>query len=98
MMELMQTVFRRYQFGHPGTQDCQSLAEEVTGEDLGWFFDGLAYGDGVLNYAVAEVTRHGVTVMRQGDLSVSPELLDTFSDGSEERVPWDGKQTELRLT
>jgi aminopeptidase N len=94
MMALMRTFFRRYQFAHPTTEDFQVVAEEVTGQDLGWFFDGLVYGDGVLNYAVTEVTQHGVTVVRQGDLVVPTEVLVTFSDGSEELVPWDGEEAE----
>jgi hypothetical protein len=98
MMALMRTFFRRYQFAHPGTEDFERVAEEVTGQDLGWFFDGLVYGDGVLNYAVTEVARHRVTVARQGDLVVPTEVLVTFSDGSQELLSWDGAETEMTFT
>jgi hypothetical protein len=98
MMELMWTFFRRYQFAHPGTKGFRNVAEEIAGQDLAWFFDGLVYGDGVLNYTVTKLTRRGVTVERQGDLIVPTEVLVTFSDGSEELVPWDGGEPAVTFT
>jgi hypothetical protein len=97
MMALMRTFFRRYQFAHPTTEEFRDVAEEVAGQDLDWFFDGLVYGDGVLNYAVTEVTAQRVTLSRQGDLVVPTEVLITFADGSEERVSWDGGEATLTL-
>jgi aminopeptidase N len=95
MLAVMGTFFRRYQFGHPTTEDFRGVAEEVSGEDLSWFFDGLVYGDGVVNYTVTSVDAHSVAVARQGDLIVPTEVQITFADGSTALEPWDGTATEV---
>jgi len=98
----MSTFFRRYRFGHPNTEDFRAVAEEVAAQDLSWFFDGLVYGDGVLNYTVTAVDEHSVTVARQGDVAaltiVPTEALVTFADGSAALEPWDGMEAEVTFT
>jgi hypothetical protein len=78
------------------------VAEQVSGQDLSWFFDGLVYGDGMLNYTVSAVGEHSVTVARQGDAAaptiIPTEVLVTFSDGSTVLEPWDGVETEVTFT
>jgi aminopeptidase N len=98
MLDLMRTFFQRYQFGHPTTEDFRVVAEEVSGQDLGWFFDGLVYDDGVLNYAATGVGEHSVTVTRQGELRVPTEILVTFADGSQVLEPWEGQEQETTFT
>jgi aminopeptidase N len=98
MLDVMRTFFRRYQFGHPTTEDFRAVAEEVSGQDLAWFFDGLVYGDGVLNYAVTGVDEHSVTVARQGDLAIPTQVRVTFADGSTVLEPWDGTEAEATFT
>jgi hypothetical protein len=98
MLDIMQTFFRRYQFSHPTTEDFRAVAEEVSGQDLAWFFDGLVYNGGVLNYTVTGVDEHSVTVARQGNLVVPTEVLVTFVDDSTIIEPWDGIETEKIFT
>ena len=98
MLDIMSTFFQRYQFAHPTTEDFRAVAEEVSGQDLMWFFDGLAYGDGAVNYAVTDVGAHSVTVARQGDLNIPTEVLVTFADGSTVLEPWDGAESEKTFT
>lgn len=98
MLEVMRTFFERYRFGHPTTEDFRVVAEETSGQDLSWFFDGLVYGAGVLNYTVTQVDAHSVTVVRQGDLVVPTEVQVTFADGSTVLEPWDGAQAEVTFT
>jgi len=95
MMDVMDTFFQRYQFAHPTTNDFRTVAEEVSGEDLSWFFDGLVYDDDVLNYTVTNIEEHSVAVMRQGELTVPTEVLVTFADGSTVLEPWDGAEGEV---
>ena len=95
MLDVMSTFFHRYRFAHPTTEDFRAVAEEVSGQDLAWFFDGLVYGDGVLNYTVAALDEHSVTVARQGNLIVPTEVLVTFDDGSTVLEPWDGADAEF---
>lgn len=98
MLNLMRTFFQRYQFAHPTTEDFRAVAEEVSGQDLTWFFDGLVYGDGVLNYTVTDLDAHSVTLTRQGDLAIPTEVLVTFCDGSAVTEPWDGAEAERTLS
>lgn len=98
MLDIMSTFFDRYRFAHPTTDDFRKVAEEVAGRDLSWFFDGLVYGDGVVNYSVIALEEHSVTVARQGDLRVPTEVLVTFSDGSTALEPWDGADAEKTFT
>jgi hypothetical protein len=98
MLDVMSTFFQRYQFAHPTTEDFRAVAEEVSGQDVSWFFDGLVYGDGVLNYAVTAIDEQCVTVARQGDLIIPTEVLVTFADGSPVLEPWDGVEVEATFT
>ncbi|MBN1361543.1 MAG: M1 family metallopeptidase, partial [Sedimentisphaerales bacterium] len=98
MLEVMRTFFTRYQFAHPDTQDFRAVAEEVSAQDLGWFFDGLVYGDGVINVAITALDAHSVTVARQGDLRLPTEVRVTFDDGSSVIEPWDGEPREVTFT
>ena len=69
----------------------------MSGQELAWFFDGLVYGDGILNYTVTGVDEHTVTVARQGELAIPTEVSVTFADGSAAREPWNGKEETLTL-
>jgi hypothetical protein len=98
MLDIMSTFFDRCRFTHPTTDDFRIVAEEVSGRDLSWFFDGLVHGDGVVNYSVTALEEHSVTVARQGDLRVPTEVLVTFSDGGTVLEPWDGADVEKTFT
>ena len=98
MLAVMRSFFQRYQFNHPTTEDFRAVAEEVSGQDLSWFFEGLVYNDDVLNYTVTGVDEHSVTVARQGNLVIPTEVLITFCDGSTVLEPWDGLETEVTFT
>ena len=97
MQAVMRTFFQRYQFAHPTTEDFRAVAQEVSGQDLAWFFEGLVYADSILNYTVTEVDEHTVTVARQGELAIPTEVSITFADGSAAREPWNGKEETLTL-
>jgi hypothetical protein len=55
MNKVMSTYFERWKFKHPTTQDFIAVANEVSGQDLNWFFDQVVFGTGVLDYAVQKV-------------------------------------------
>jgi hypothetical protein len=55
MAEIMRTYYERWKFRHPTTDDFIAVAEEVSGRDLGWFFDQFLKTAGSLDYAVSSI-------------------------------------------
>jgi len=58
----MAAFYRRFAFRHPKPEDFFAVLEEVTGEDLGWFFDQVYYDSVQFDYAVAKVTSRPAAV------------------------------------
>jgi hypothetical protein len=56
MARVMRTYFERYRFRHPTTQDFIDTVNEVTGLDLGWYFDQVLSVGGAVDYAVTDIT------------------------------------------
>jgi hypothetical protein len=55
MDRVMRTYFERWKFRHPTSKDFVQVAEEVSGQDLGWFFGPGLYGTNKLDYAVSDL-------------------------------------------
>ncbi len=89
MKEIMRSYFMRYRFQHPTTADFRTVAEEVSAQNLDWFFDGMVIGNGVLNYAVSDLSTNSFTVVREGDLHIPVEILVTFTDSTTTLLSWD---------
>ena len=49
----LRTYFLRYRFTHPTTEDFLKTVEEVSGQNLRWYFDQAVYGTNVLDYEIA---------------------------------------------
>ena len=76
MRRILRTYYDRYQFRHVNRAALQSTAEDVSGRELGWFFDQWFAGTGTLDYAVGDVSveersdgtwRTRVEVLRKGE-------------------------------
>ncbi|OQX82957.1 hypothetical protein B6D60_11300 [candidate division KSB1 bacterium 4484_87] len=52
MFKILHTYFERWKFRHPGTQDFIQVANEVSGQDLSWFFDQALFSTAKLDYSV----------------------------------------------
>lgn len=55
MAEVMKTYFDRWKFKHPRSEDFFAVAEEVSGQDLGWFFRQFFKTPGQLDYSVGRI-------------------------------------------
>jgi hypothetical protein len=55
MAGIMRAYYERWKFRHPTTDDFIAVAEEVSGRDLGWFFNQFFKTAGSLDYAVASI-------------------------------------------
>jgi hypothetical protein len=51
----MKAYFERWKFKHPKTDDFIAVAEEVSGQDLDWFFDQFLHSPDKLDYAVGSL-------------------------------------------
>jgi Peptidase family M1 domain len=48
----LHTYFMRYRFTHPTKEDFLKTVEEVSGQNLRWFFDQAVYGTNILDYEI----------------------------------------------
>jgi hypothetical protein len=64
MLRVMRAFHSRFRFRHPTSRDFIATANEVSGRDLGWFFDELFFGTGEWDYAVDQVTCREITAAR----------------------------------
>jgi hypothetical protein len=86
---------QRWAYKHPQPADFFRTMEDVSGQDLGWYWNSWFYGTGYLDQAVATVDRNGdvtsVTIMNRGDVVMPMEVRFVFRDGTDEcrRLPVD---------
>jgi len=107
MLKVLQTYVQRWSWHHPRTEDFIAVVNEVSGEDMRWFFDGLVYGTDIVDYSVvrAETQRQKdgryaskVVIERKGDVIIPVEILFCFGDGSTKREKWDGMGKTVEYT
>jgi aminopeptidase N len=60
MRQAMHTYFMRYRFTHPTKEDFLKTVEEVSGQNLRWYFNQAVYGTEVLDYDVFKVSSYPV--------------------------------------
>jgi len=53
LRKALHVYFLRYRFTHPTQEDFMHTVNEVTGQDLNWYWDQAVYGTPVLDYEVA---------------------------------------------
>jgi hypothetical protein len=73
LQKILATHFERWKFKHPRPEDFFAIVNEVSGQDLGWFFDQVYRGSDSFDYAVDSV-------------SSKPAALEGF-DGTQVRKP-----------
>ncbi len=79
--KVFKTYFQRWKFRHPRPQDFIDVVEEVTGQDMSWFFDQIVYGSNELDYAIERISSRPVA-KRQGYFDENGERA--FITGEEE--------------
>lgn len=97
--KILSTYFTRSAFTHPAPEQFFSIANEVSGRDLTWFFDAVHRSNAVFDYAVEQVTNTKagagvdgvVAVRRRGDGVFPVDVKVTFADSSVAIEHWDGK-------
>lgn len=89
----------RYKYENAEAQELRLALEEVTGEDLNWFFNQWYYGNGnpdlTINYAYSE-GKEMVTTLQKGKIFRLPVAVDVYqNDGSKNRYKiWIGNERD----
>ena len=99
MQRIMATYVDRWKFRHPKPDDFFQVANEVSGQDLTWFFDQVHRSSNSFDYGVQDVLgqaldggthRTTVVVRRFGEATFPVDVVTTFADGSRKTERWDG--------
>jgi hypothetical protein len=74
MSRVMRTYFDRWKFRHPTSRDFVAVAEEVSGQDLGWFFDQVLYTPDKLDYGISDLSAREIMAPKglDGDKAPAP--------------------------
>jgi aminopeptidase N len=86
-------LINRWQYKHPYPWDIFNTIEDVTGEDLSWFWRAWLYETWVLDQSIAGVTTEGdktvIEIKDLGNIPMPVLLRLTYENGTvvDERVP-----------
>lgn len=109
----LHTYFLRYRFTHPTGEDFFKTVNDVSGEDLSWFWKQAFYGTNVLDYEILSARsepvdpdatpanmqyRSEVVVHRKGDFIFPTTVEMRFENGERVREHWDGADRWIRYT
>lgn len=84
MQTIMRTYFDRWKFKHPKTRDFIDIANEVSGQDLSWFFDQALFTTKKLDYSVSSVFTRQPKKEKGYDFTLSILEPDTTETDSSE--------------
>jgi Peptidase family M1 domain len=99
LQRVMAAYFERWTFKHPKPGDFFEVVNDVTGQDMGWFFDQVYRSSDVFDYAVQDLTsraegdrfRTSVVVRRDGEAIFPVDVLVTFANGEKVIEHWSGR-------
>ncbi len=66
LQKILSTFFERWKFKHPAPDDFFAIVNEVTRQDLTWFFDQVYRSSNKFDYAVEQLTHRADLVARTG--------------------------------
>jgi hypothetical protein len=100
MRRVLATFFTKYQFQHPGPREFFDTVTEVTGRNLGWFFDEVYRSSDVFDYGVETLNttresgshRTNVIVRRFGEAVFPVDVKVTFEGGKDVVEQWTGRE------
>jgi hypothetical protein len=69
MARVLRTFHQRWRYRHPTPQDFFATVNEVSGQNLDWFFQQFFYSSNLVDYAVADI----ITVPLEGKVGIYDE-------------------------
>jgi len=79
MRNIMRSYFERWRFNHPSTEDFIHVVNEISGQDLSWFFDQALFSSAVLDYSVDRVFTREIKKNEGYDFTLSISESDSAS-------------------
>ena len=106
LQRIMSTYFDRWKFRHPQPADFFAVVNEVSGQDMTWFFDQAYRSSNVFDYGVQQFTstRSGsnfrtiVVARRFGEALFPVDVVTTFRNGERITERWDGRDRRAIYT
>jgi hypothetical protein len=96
LQRILSAFFQRWKFRHPQPEDFFATVNEISGQDLTWFFDQVYRSTHEFDYGVAHVTsdeqRTVVVVRRYGEARFPVDVAVTFADGERVVERWEGQE------
>jgi hypothetical protein len=100
LQKILATYFDRWKFRHPRPDDFFRVANEVSGQDLTWFFDQAYRSSNRFDYGVQHFSstktngryRTVVVVQRLGEATFPVEVVTTFRNGARVKETWNGRE------
>jgi hypothetical protein len=105
--KIIETYFERWKLKHVNEARFQTVCEEVSGMDLGWFFEEWLHTKKICDYSLSWMTTFGddqdgyetfVRIERLGELTMPLLLRFTFVDGSQDTVSVSGRLRTIEQT
>lgn len=90
MRQIMRTYAERWRFRHPTSQDFIDVANEVSANDLNWFFDQFVKGTSTLDYRITDVE----SVRRGAETGMFDESGKRVEVTEEQVEPKAGQESE----
>ncbi len=103
---ILQEYYKRFQFKNATTRDFAALAEEISGQELDWFFDQWLRTTKTLDFSIAEVRstslgdgryRHAIALERRGEAIMPVAIQLRYSNGKTQQIHWDGQATRAEF-
>ncbi len=103
-LSVMRTYYERFRFAHPTAEDFLSVVQEVAGNEMASWLEGLLRSREAFDLAVTELHcvrealyRCEIAVARQGDVALPVEIEVALADGRRLRERWQGNEDTVRL-
>ncbi len=100
--QLLREYYARFQFQNVTTSDFTLLAEEVSQQELDWFFDQWLRTTKTLDFSISEVRtlsqadgryQDAITLQRTGEATMPVVIQLIDSQGVSQKLEWDGQET-----
>lgn len=104
--EVCQTFFQRWKFKHTNEERFRQICEEISGEDLGWFFRQWLHETPQIDYELGKIKsqRLGedwfteVTILKNGTGEMPVEVELKTKNGTTLTKRWDGQANLGKLS